>query len=289
MRRWLTLLTALTLALGAAEPAWSVIIASGNGSGNASAPAQDPGWGNVATHASGLSAVYLGNGWVLTANHVGFGDVVLAGARYAAVPGSQHRLVNPDGSTADLLLYRIDAFPPLPSIPIAALPPELGRAMTLIGAGRNRGAATSWMHIRGFLWGSGSSMRWGTAPVSEVDFDLALDGNVTRSFLTTFGGGSDYPAQAAPGDSGGAVFSKAGDTWQLAGVMVAIDGYQGQPAGTALYGNRTYAADLSIYRGQIEALTAPHCGLGFELIGILPPLLWARRRSAGSAPGSAPR
>ena len=65
MRR--TLLFALTLLLSA--PADALILDSGDGQGNTTPPADDPGWAHVG-RVTGPSGIYLGNGWVLTANHV---------------------------------------------------------------------------------------------------------------------------------------------------------------------------------------------------------------------------
>jgi len=263
-------------------PGHAVIIATGDGTGNTTAPADDPGWGNVGTEASGLAVIYLGNGWVLTANHVGAGDVVLAGQTYSEISGSEHQLVNSDSTPADLLMFQINGRPSLPFLPIASAPPTTTDIATEIGDGVNRGAATSWMGINGFLWGSGNTMRWGTAPVSQVGVSVPLNGVVTESFATQFTdvGGTAFPAQAALGDSGGAAFVKVNGTWMLSGVLFAIDEFSGQPAGTALFGNHTYAADLSAYRSQIVHLVTPSvvagCGLGPELGLLMPLLLWLR-------------
>ncbi|HXV37507.1 MAG TPA: hypothetical protein VEC18_10175, partial [Myxococcota bacterium] len=64
-----------------------MLIESGDGSGNTSAPADDPGWAHVGTR-NNLSVVYLGRRWVLTANHVGVGNVTIDGQTYSPVPGS---------------------------------------------------------------------------------------------------------------------------------------------------------------------------------------------------------
>ena len=52
------------------------IVAGGDGSQNTTAPADDPGFANIGIRGSG-SAVYLGDGWVLTATHVGAGVTYL--------------------------------------------------------------------------------------------------------------------------------------------------------------------------------------------------------------------
>jgi hypothetical protein len=281
----------LAIVLVGAGPSHAVIIASGDGTGNTTAPADDPGWANLGIPTAGLTAIYLGNGWVLTANHVGAGAVVFQGKTYSRIPGSEHQLVNPDSTPADLLLFQIDGQPPLPYLPIALGPPTTTSIVTLIGNGDDRGAATSWQGINGFFWANNNAMRWGTAPVSQVGIDVSLNGDVTHSFATVFQvGGSAFPAQASLGDSGGAAFVKVGGTsgtWFLTGVLFAIDSYNGQPASTSLYGNHTYAADLSFYRSQIVSLVTPGCGLGIELVPILPLLLWFKRRSAGGRSASA--
>jgi trypsin len=276
------------VALCAGLPCQAVIIASRDGTGNTTAPSDDPGFANVGTRTTGLTVVYLGNGWVLTANHVGAGDVILAGQTYSFISGTERRLTNSASSQADLLMFQINPRPPLPSLAIATTPPTTSSIMTLIGAGLNRGAATSWNGIGGFYWGSGTTMRWGTAPVSQVGTDVSLDGSTTRAFATEFTdvGPTPYPAQAAVGDSGGAAFVKVNGTWMLAGILFAIDSYSGQPADTALFGNHTYAGDLSFYRDEFLWLLSPGCGLGVELGPVMPLLMWLhgrRRRQRPSA------
>src|SRR5262245_6711238 len=94
-------LLAALLLLVCAVPAAGVIIGAGSGDGNTTAPSSDPGMGSVGMRSNGLSAVYLGDGWILTANHVGAGDVQIGAVVYPWVPGSAVRLSNPDSSPAD--------------------------------------------------------------------------------------------------------------------------------------------------------------------------------------------
>lgn len=245
--------------------AGAVIIETGDGAGNGTAPPDDPGWSHLGTRGS-LSAVYLGHRWVVTANHVGAGDVVFLGQTHAAVPGSTVRLENPDSSQADLIVYKIFGDPGLPTLEIAAAPLFVDQDVTLIGHGRNRGFATSWMGVDGYEWAtSGTTMRWGTNKVSRP----AVLVGPTRSFAMSFSDPAEPLATvdestAAPGDSGGGAFTKVG-SWQLAGIIIAINTYENQPSETSLYGNETFAVDLSYYRDDIlAAITRDSCSDGLD-------------------------
>lgn len=272
-RSALRLIAAVLLApLILAQPggdAEAVIIATGDGTGNVSAPSDDPGWANVGTR-GGLSAVYLGNRWVLTASHVGAGDVVFGGTTYPAVASSSVRMSNADQTLADLIVFKVQADPGLPAPAIASSTPSLNKSVTMIGHGRNRGVATSWTGLNGWEWGPGAAMRWGTNRVSDRSILLSIGTAETQAFATTFDyvanpGAGEHEAQAANGDSGGAVFAKSGSTWQLAGTLVAIGTFLDQPLQTALYGNLTYAADLASYRDQILAvIEQPACSDGLD-------------------------
>ena len=65
------LVAALLLAFLTALPARAVLIDSGDGTGNTTAPADDPGWSSVGRTANGLNGIHLGFGWIVTAAHVG--------------------------------------------------------------------------------------------------------------------------------------------------------------------------------------------------------------------------
>jgi hypothetical protein len=66
-----------------------------------------------------------------------------------------------------------------------------------------------------------------------------------------------FEAQAAVGDSGGAVFIPRKGRFELAGVLIAVASFPDQPPGTALYGNLSTAADLSVFRKSLAALAHP--------------------------------
>ena len=154
----------------------AVIIATGAGGGNTSAPSDDPGWnyvGRVSTGGGNFgSGIYLGgfnrNGsyshWVLTASHIGDGNFTgftVGGSSYDAVPDSSSQIRNPTSTPddpfglqtlsayTDLAVFQIQvgATNNLPSsrMPISAAAPALGSEVLGIGFGRNRQSAqTAW-------------------------------------------------------------------------------------------------------------------------------------------------
>ena len=238
--------------LALAGSAAAVIIDSGDGSGNTTAPPDDPGFAHVGKR-SGLTAVYLGNGWVVTANHVLEGEVILGGVTYPAVVGSKTQI-----ATADLAVFQLATHPPLGILPISSNPDITGETVVMIGHGRNRGTSTTACApppIGGYLWGAGREVRWGENVVTAYQNILSTD-----TFYTTFdSNGLTHEAQGAHGDSGGAVFVQNGGAWELAGIMVATGSFGCQPAESALYGNLTWAADLATYRTQLISMTRPQC------------------------------
>ena len=268
MRILLRAILCLALAWGA--PAAAVIIASGDGAGNTSAPLDDPGWESVGKRHI-WTGVYLGDSWVLTADHVGEGDIIFAGLPRRAVPGSGVQLLTDGIDPADLLLYRVESDPAVPALAIASDPPS--GELVLIGQGRNRGAPIyDWdpaPDLDGWYWGVGRAMRWGTNQVKTTSRMMSDGLRITVYFSTDLGEGlpTEHEAQAAGGDSGGAVFAMGSEGWELAGIMVTAATYLGQPDGTALYGNETWSAQLADYRDQILSImagTAPACADGMD-------------------------
>jgi hypothetical protein len=247
------LLASLALA---ALPASAVIIDSGDGTGNTEAPSDDPGWRNVSYRGS-RSAVYLGNSWVITALHVGVGHVKIDAVQYAMLPDSDVIVTNEDGTGTDLVLFQIDGSPPLPNASISESTPPHGTPLILIGKGLRRGDPFRFGGLAGFRWAGRAPMRWGTSVVSSRNAFGEISG--TETFAARFSlAGSVHEAIAARGDSGGAAFVRGSQRWELAGIMLAVGSYPGQPAKTAVYGNQTYMADLSVYRDQIRRIMRGH-------------------------------
>jgi hypothetical protein len=295
-------LGAISVFLASITSVSAVIIAGGDGTGDATAPADDPGWTNIGS-LNGASCVYLGNGWVLTASHVGMGSVLLSGSSYAAVTSSYTRLHQPGNPSqaVDLAMFQLQTMPVgLSPVTISSTEPNSNAQVVAIGNGRDRAAGESfwdsnWNVVSGpvvggyagYYWANSGTKRWGT---NDLVRELPInDGNgVTNAWKIVFGAnGGNTEMQAAPGDSGGGVFYKRGDSWELTGIMLAIDMFSGQPANTAVFNNATYFADLSMYAGQIAAdvqtvTPVPEPGsLALVLTGSMAGwLLWRRRGAA---------
>jgi hypothetical protein len=282
-------------------PATAVIIDSGDGSGNTTPPIDDPGFANVGVRGS-LSGVYLRNGWILTANHVGLGDIWLDGAFYTAVPGSGTQLADVDEVLADLFVFAITPIPSLPDLEIRADTSLPTGEVILIGHGRDRGAETDtndpgiWTDppehpspaVQAWYWEIGvASLRWGTNTVHDY---WTAGSPPTRSFYTVFDESLEpdhtaHECQTANGDSGGALFAKNGPDWELAGILWGSGVFLGQNSNTsAMRGNGSIAADLSQYRDDIMALTAtpiPEPALVLQLSSGAALLAGLKRRRIG--------
>jgi hypothetical protein len=252
----------------AASPAAAVIIATGDGTANTTAPADDFGFDNVGSIAE--TAVYLGNGWVISANHVSQGDVRLVGRDWPSVPGSKLRLRSPDARvSADLALFRLrEPLPPLASLHVSQTGPGVGEHVVLMGNGPDRGEPVVSEGKRGWSWADSHSLRWGTNQVHATGLTVQAgigDSTVAFSMRLSPTHPTPFESTVGIGDSGGAAFVKRDGRWELAGVLFAAKTWSDQPARTALYGNITYAADLSVYREQIESIVKrPACSDGLD-------------------------
>jgi len=153
----------------------------------------------------GATGVYLGNGWVLTADHVNPGSFTLSGTTYSYVAGSS-RSITSGTDVADLRLFQITAGPSLPLMILA------GSSQTLIGAT---------VVMTGF--GGGQGKTWGSNTISNDNIPVTLDGYPYTSvdFETEYGGSNQ--TVLILGDSGGGDFIYSGSQWLLTGINEAVD------------------------------------------------------------------
>ncbi len=245
------------------QPALAVVIVGLNGAANTNAPADDPGFNRIGVSQDDLSSVYLGNSWFLTANHNGAPSTVnLDGTNYTHISGTWVQLTNNVGGGIDLAMFKVAGDMPTNILPIRSSSPASGNNVIMIGNGRERTSglkgwdeywedAIFFGFYNGYTYDSTSpydtSLRWGSNQIEST----GLSSNGVTCFSTDF---DDNPneGQATPADSGGGVFIKSGDTWELAGTILYIGEYSGQPSNQiAAFGNLTYMADLSVYRDQI--------------------------------------
>jgi hypothetical protein len=281
----------------AAGSAPAVIIAGGDGSGNTTGTGV-AGWDYVGkiSSANGApsSVTYLGNSWFITAYHVRQLDnptgVVLNASSYVIDSSSWTRVTNSTGTGADLVLFKVTgSVDGLSALAIADSTPTNGTALTMIGDGRNRDTSliswyvdttpATWVWNTNFFFGadalldgykyaSGAAKRWGSNTV-DGSVDGVNDGyGITDMFYTDFDAVSGE-AQGATYDSGGGVFTGTASDFELAGIMITVANYNNQPAGTAVFGDATYVADLSAYRDQInQVIPEPATAMQFALIAI---------------------
>ena len=281
---------AFTVAFVIAVPASAVLIDGVDGD-SGTAPFPEAVLDHVGAR-GGLSAIYLGNGVVLTANHVGAGDVSFGGTVYPYVPGTAVRLTNQDGTYADLLMFAIHPRPDLPDLEIVQARPSQLSLLLVAGNGLDRGSVLWWDPYgtdppgltRGYRWDPTNHVRWGTNQVELFPASRVFNTQVFASFFDEL---RLLPeAQAVVGDSGGAAFSLSFlGGWQLSGVILGISQYSGQPASTSFFGQRTYYADLAYYRTQIvDAIELPEPGGAFAAGVALVALLAPRRRRGARQP-----
>ena len=234
-------------------------VVDANSASNTAAPPDGAPWNNVG-EIGGTSGVYIGGGWVLTAAHVGAGNINL-NSTFFTYDGTSLRLTNSDGTQTDLVLFHLASLPPLPSLPLVSATPAALSQIDMIGFGHIAGSAqTNFGLYSGFYWSAGGAKSWGNNKVNlggTTSYNIGY-GNVT-GFVTDFTSpGTIGPtsqtsdeAQLAPGDSGGGAFQKSGSVWQLVGILDAISSQANQ---AAVYGDKSYMVDIATYRSQILAV-----------------------------------
>jgi hypothetical protein len=301
----------LALAIALLAPcgtASAVIVAQGTGTQNTTDPSPGSGWANVGI-VSGSSGVYLGNGWVLTAFHVntvspGPGGIDFGGSLgfFASDGNPAIRLKNADNSLTDLQMFHLASDPGLPALSLASSVPATGTSVLMVGNGRNRDANLTYWDVTGtnpnftwtedptpeggeaagYKWAAGNTKRWGTNLTEDLGSGPTALTNAGFGNVTVIGTAFDdlaNEAQAAANDSGGGVFNASGE---LVGIMLYISLFEDQPGSTAVFGNRTLAADISTYRGAILAVI-PEPSSALLLVGVCGALALRRRCGRGAS------
>ena len=208
----------------------------------------DPGTGvpwdnvlNVVNNTTGStiagSSVYLGGGWLLTAEHV-YDDRPTFAVSYDGIVYTEDLAFNISNPTSfpsqglsvntDLTLVRLQSDLSLPTISLGNA--NVGDDLTLIGYG-------------------GGIKRWGTNEVETDGIALDVPPSVSNDYVslsTDFDLDIPGDSQAISGDSGGGVFYQepSSGEWQLAGILSAVN----------LAGTSTFSVDLNFYDDEINSI-----------------------------------
>jgi hypothetical protein len=304
--------SAVVFVLSAIPPSASaVIVAGGDGTQNTTQGTMPSGWDNVGT-VDGASGVYLGDGWVITAKHVGSvgaGTAITFDSVGTFHSDGQVVQLKTGANNADLQMFHLSATPSLPTLNIASASPAAGTSIYMAGYGRNRATDLTYYSVTGpsnnptwtelpsstganaagYKYASGNTKRWGTNltiddPENAGNTTAIVDAGSgpTQVFFSDFSSsGTSSEAQLANGDSGGGVFDTAGN---LIGLINYKGTFKNQPAydpnvpgstDTAIFGNLSDMADLSAYRSQILSVVPEPVSLTLLLTG---GLILIRRR-----------
>ena len=169
--------------------------------GNTTRPPDDPGWDNVAI-IRGSTGIYLGNLWVMTADHVGVGTVNFPEkGQFQADADTLVRLKNPRrsglSSETDIILFQLTEDPGLPPLRISQVSPEVGTEAIVVGHGKDRMEEITYWDSRweetdppsrysGFQTQGSNSLRWGTNLIEndELFGRREFDDDITKVVQT---------------------------------------------------------------------------------------------------------
>ncbi|NNL85404.1 MAG: trypsin-like serine protease, partial [Myxococcales bacterium] len=215
--RWLVALSLLV----AVETA-ALVLAEGPAGRNRNRPHPELGWAGACTR-GGLSAVHLGDGWILTAAHVGLGSVRIGDEDFPPIPGSEVDFAGTSHRLPDLALFRVAGTPAGPRLRIASLPPRSGERVVLMGAGGVRGERFTWRGLSGFKRAPSQGLQWGENRVAKESHRLVLGRYNTDAFAVEFDDFYRLPQEAiaSEGDSGGPVFRIGARGAELLGILIA--------------------------------------------------------------------
>lgn len=266
------LTTALLLA--AHMPASAIVFWNLGNDANQTDPGNGVPWNSVAkvvnSENSTLSgsAVYLGNGFLLTANHVtvnsNFSQVTFDNTNFFSIDPSFGTYGTQVAPGVDMKVIKLTLNPAgVNAVTLLAAPAELIAPATLISWGQGRTPSVP-LASTNVTWGddSTSTKRWG---LNEPKFL----GSVPYDYLGTIAGASgpgfvpgglgDAEASVALYDSGSGLFQEIDSTWYLIGITTSTDDGGSTDFGidsslSAQRGDRDFFARISSYDEQITAL-----------------------------------
>ena len=255
------LLLPIVLTLAAfARPSFGIIIINPDETECLAAPPDGSPWNYVARmenkFGARASGVYIGNRYVLTANHVDpdINVVHLNGTNYAKDESFTPVVLK----GTDLRVMRIMQDPGLPPLPlIGPAESEFSKPCTMIGYGVGKGAE---IPAQGWNWGDDPSRlkRWAT--------NTTLNGYKTdpQSHITYVQTAFEIAAgprtgQITVGDSGCGLFENLGGVWKLVGIGADVEVdkkalYDKEPAVPGNQPDHSYFVSLRQFVTQINRI-----------------------------------
>ena len=226
------------------------------------------------------SAIYLGGGYMLTANHVTmntneFSYVTFDGTNTFAIDPSYQsgsrqmgkQVTNAVATNVDMAVFKLLLHPTeiTPVNLLATTNEAFGSSATIIGWGVGRYPGTP-LESTNVPWDTNnasntSAKRWGVnAPkavgTNPYDFLVTVAGATGTNFDPD--GLGDAEASVTLLDSGSGLFQEIGGDWYLIGLTTSTDGNNaavyGNDATSGSHGDFDYFARISSYEQQIAAL-----------------------------------
>ena len=205
---------------------------------NTTAPASGAPWLNVLQFGgNNATGIYLGNGCILTANHVAPvpGSITINGLLYTMDPDFAPLQITEPPDVVDMKLVKILGIPDglgnrvLPALPVVQKLPinfsattDLSRNCTIIGWGVGKGTI---IPNQGWNWGDNSTraQRWGTNRTLSTAVSAVYDGYSYEALQTSFRRslGSNDTSEITLGDSGSALFQQISGVWKLSGLTTS--------------------------------------------------------------------
>jgi hypothetical protein len=186
-------------------------------------PNWDTGWGNASVtgwdyvgYVDGTyngtsivgSGVYLGNGWVLTAAHIGVGNFYLSGTYYYPVVGSVQSFTvsGKPNEPVDLCLFQISAPPNLPALTISQSLPNTGSPVAMLGTGGNSGLTWGYDNVTATNVRPDPPVVINNTTYYSTNFVADMTGSNTSILVTGDSGGGDF------------VYNTSTQKWELTGI-----------------------------------------------------------------------
>ncbi len=272
------LLTGLVLLAASVLPARALVLWNLDNSANQTDPGTGAPWGAVAkvVNSSGSllsgSAVYLGDGYLLTANHVTmdltYSFVTFDEVEFFAIDPAYNDGARTYGKQVatgvDMAVFKLTSIPA--SATAATLLPtaiEQIAPATLVGWGVGRSGGSP-LESTNAVWGAAdtSKKRWGVNTPKAVGTD-PYDYVITIAGATGPDFDPDGLGNAEAGvtlyDSGSGLFQEIGGNWYLIGITTTTEDvgstdFGNDSASGAGRGDADYFARISSYDEQITAL-----------------------------------